>query len=248
MDRAEEIIEKNINKTEGFFSYMFNYDEDTKGTIFNMLQYMVFAIIPVVIVLKLIKEYIPEDDETKSSFEIAIEVVLQLGVLFLAIWLIDRLIRFFPTFSKIPYGKCYELSFVIPLLVIMITMQTKLGAKINILVERINEIWSGYQGKPLPAQSQNNNIRTRQPLAQSHQVSRGDTLDSQLIPPPSGTINPSIDNSTTLINNLPNLNNSGQDPNSRYGTDVMNLALLEGDNEPMAANGLLGGAFGGSSW
>ena len=24
----------------------------------------------------------------------------------------------------------------------------------------------------------------------------------------------------------------------------MNLALLDGDNEPMAANGLLGGAFG----
>ena len=72
-------------------------------------------------------------------------------------------------------------------------------------------------------------------------------MDSQLIPPPSRTMNPSVDNSTTLINNLPNINNSGQDPNSRYGTDVMNLALLDGDNEPMAANGLLGGSFG-SNW
>ena len=248
MDRAEEIIEKNINKTEGFFSYMFNYDEDTKATIMNMLQYMVFAIVPVVIVLKLIKEYVPEDHETKGSFEIAIEVVIQLGVLFLGIWFIDRLIRYFPTFSKMPYGKCYELSFVVPLLVIMITMQTKLGAKINILVERVNEIWSGSQGVQQVAQGQNSNIRTRQPLAQSHQASRGDSLDSQLIPPPSRVMNPNVDSGTTLINNLPNLNNSGQDPNARYGTDVMNLALLDGDNEPMAANGLLGGAFGGSNW
>ena len=43
------------------------------------------------------------------------------------------------------------------------------------------------------------------------------------------------------------MNNSGEDPNARYGTDVMNLALNDVDNEPMAANGLLGGAFG-SSW
>ena len=245
MDRAEEIIEKNINKTEGFFNYMFNIDEDTKSLIMNMMQYMILAIMPVVIILRLVKEYVPEDDDTKASFEIAIEVVLQLAVLFLGIWFIDRLIRFFPTISKMAYGKTYELSFVVPLLVIMITMQTKLGAKINILVERVNEIWTGQMH---PSSQQQGAVRSRQPLAQSHQISRGDTLDSQMIPPPARMMNPGVDNSTTLINNLPNLNNSGQDPNARYGADVMNLALLDADNEPMAANGLLGGAFGGSNW
>ena len=244
MDKAEELIEKNINKTEGFLSHMFNFDDDTKSLLMNIIQYMIIAIIPVVIVLKVIKEYVPEEDDTKGSFEIAIEVVLQLSFLFLSIWFIDRFIRYFPTFSKIPYSKCSELSFIIPLLFIMITMQTKLGAKINILVERVNEIWGGTNASQPVA---SNNVKSRQPLAQNHQVSRGDTLDSQLIPPPSRVMNPSVDNSTTLINNLPNINNSGQDPNARYGTDVMNLALLDGDNEPMAANGLLGGAFG-SSW
>lgn len=244
MDKAEEVIEKNINKTEGFISYMFNFDDDTKSLLMNILQYMIIAIIPVVVVLKLIKEYVPEEDDTKNSFEISIEIILQLGFLFLSIWFIDRLVRYFPTFSKIPYSKCSELSFIVPLLLIMITMQTKLGAKINILVERANEIWSGNSQTPPPT---TNNIKSRQPLVQGHQPSRGDTLDSQLIPPPSRTMNPSVDNSTTLINNLPNMNNSGQDPNARYGTDVMNLALLDGDNEPLAANGLLGGAFG-SNW
>ena len=99
-----------------------------------------------------------------------------------------------------------------------------------------------------PSSQQQAAVRSRQPLAQSHQISRGDTLDSQMIPPPARMMNPGVDNSTTLINNLPNLNNSGQDPNARYGADVMNLALLDADNEPMAANGLLGGAFGGSNW
>lgn len=246
MDKAEEIIEKNINRGEGLFSHMFSYDDDSKGIIMNMLQYMLMAIVPVVIILKIVKEYVPEDDDSKGTFEITIEVVLQLGVLFLGIWFIDRFIRYFPTFSKMPYTKGNELSFIIPLLFIMITMQTKLGAKINILIERLNEIWVGNNSQQ--NQQQSGNVITRQPLAQCHQVSRGDSLDAQLIPPPSKTINPSVDNSTTLINNLPNLNNSGQDPNNRYGTDVMNLALLDGDNEPMAANGMLGGAFGGCNW
>ena len=30
---AEEIIEKNMNKGEGFFTYMFDYDDDTKNTV-----------------------------------------------------------------------------------------------------------------------------------------------------------------------------------------------------------------------
>lgn len=243
MDKAEEIIEKNINNTEGFFSHMFSYDNETKSLIINMLQYMTIAIVPVVIVLKLIKEYVPEDDEDKSSFAITTEILIQLGFLFLSIWFIDRFVRYFPTFSKMPYSKCNELTFIIPLLVIMITMQTKLGAKVNILVDRLNEVWSGSNNtQPVV----NSNIKSRQPLAQSHQVSRGDTLDSQLLPPPSRVMNPQVDNSTTLINNLPNINNN-QDPNARYGGDAMNLALLDADNEPLAANGLLGGAFG-SNW
>tara|TARA_B100000902_G_scaffold400050_1_gene475210 strand:+ start:4061 stop:4795 length:735 start_codon:yes stop_codon:yes gene_type:complete len=244
MDKAEEVIEKNINKTESFISYMFNFDDDTKSIIMNILQYMIVAIVPVVVVLKLIKEYVPEDDDTKNSFEISIEIVIQLGLLFLSIWFIDRLVRYFPTFSKMPYSKSNEMSFIIPLLFIMITMQTKLGAKINILVERGNELWSGNNTLQHDA---SNNIKSRQPLAQTHQVSRGDTLDSQLMPPPSKVMNPSVDNSTTLINNLPNINNGGQGSNSRYDTEAMNLSLLDGDNEPMAANGLLGGAFG-SNW
>ena len=204
MDKAEEVIEKNINKTEGFISHMLNFDDDTKSLILNIMQYMIIAIVPVVVVLKLIKEYVPEDDDTKGSFEIAIEVVLQLGFLFFSIWFIDRFVRYFPTFSKMPYSKSSELSFIIPLLFIMITMQTKLGAKINILVERVNEIWSGNNpSQPVAA----NNVKSRQPLAQTHQVSRGDTLDSQLLPPPSRVMNPSVDNSTTLINNLPNIPN-----------------------------------------
>ena len=244
MEKAEEILEKDVNKGLGFIKYIFNFDDDNKACILNMFQYVLLAIIPVVLVLKLIKTYVPEEDDVKGSVEIILEVVVQLGALFVGIWFIDKFVRYFPTYSKVAYYKFNEVNFVIPLLLILVTMQTKLGAKINILADRVMELWNGKMGGAAPVQKSSGNMRVRQPLAQSHQVSRGDTLDSAMIPPPAQNMGGGVDKSTTLINNLPNLNNSDQDPNSRYGSDVMNLALLDGDNEPMAANGLLGGAFG----
>ena len=240
MDK-EEILEKNIDKTMGFFQYVFNFDDDNKNLMLNMSQYVLMAVIPVVVVLKLIKEYVPEEDDTKHSLEIGLEVGLQLLAIFFGVWFIDRAIRYLPTYTGTSYHRFNEINFVIPVLFILTTMQTKLGAKINILVDRLMALWYGENSPPAPKRG----VKVRQPLAGIHQASRGDTLDNAMIPPPSQNMNMNAGN-TTLIDNLPNLNNSGQNPNAQYGTDVMNLAMMD-DMEPMAANGLVGGAFG-SGW
>lgn len=246
MDKAEEILEKDIDKTVGFFNYVFNFDDDNKANMLNMVQYILIAVIPVVIVLKLIKEYVPEEDDGKGSIELSLEVVVQLLSIFFGVWFINKIIRYIPTYSGVPYHRFNEINFVIPILIILVTMQTKLGAKINLLVDRVMEVWDGQTGGGSSAQK-SGNVKVRQPLAGIHRASRADTMDNTMIPPPAQTMNADVDRSTTLINNLPNLNNSGQDPNSRYGSDVMNLAMMDGGDEPMAANGLLGGAFG-SGW
>ena len=162
------------------------------------------------------------------------------------VWFINKIIRYIPTYSGVPYHRFNEINFVIPILIILVTMQTKLGAKINLLVDRVMEVWDGQTGGGSSAQK-SGNVKVRQPLAGIHRASRADTMDNTMIPPPAQTMTAGVDRSTTLINNLPNLNNSDQDPNSRYGSDVMNLAMMDGGDEPMAANGLLGGAFG-SGW
>ena len=51
----------------GFFNYVFNFDSDNKAILLNMFQYIIIALIPVIVLLKLIKEYIPEDDDKKES-------------------------------------------------------------------------------------------------------------------------------------------------------------------------------------
>ena len=38
-----------------FFNYVFNFDSDNKAIIFNMFQYIIIALIPVVLVLKFLE-------------------------------------------------------------------------------------------------------------------------------------------------------------------------------------------------
>ena len=241
---VEESFEGGTTKLSpsGFFNYVFNFDSDNKAILLNMFQYIIIALIPVIVLLKVIKEYIPEDDDKKDSIELLIEIVIQLGVLFIAMYLIDKIIRYFPTYSKVPYTKFNEISFIIPTLVLIMTMQTKLGAKINILYDRTLELWNG---KPQTRGGNNQgNIRVSQPIVMpgSHQVSRADTLDNTIMAPRANQL--PQQNNISLIDSLPNMMNSGGNGNN-FQNQAMQNAFMD-SMEPMAANGALGGAFGSS--
>ena len=241
---VEESFEGGTTKLSpsGFFNYVFNFDSDNKAILLNMFQYIIIALIPVIVLLKLIKEYIPEDDDKKESIELVIEIIIQLGVLFIAMYLIDKIIRYFPTYSKVPYTKFNEISFIIPTLVLIMTMQTKLGAKINILYDRTLELWNG---KPQTRGGNNQgNIRVSQPIVMhgSHQVSRADTLDNTIMAPRANQL--PAQNNISLIDSLPNMMNSGGNGNN-FQNQAMQNAFMD-SMEPMPANGALGGAFGSS--
>ena len=63
MDR----LEKSNTEGEGFIKTVFPFDDSQKESLLNIIQYTVFSIIPIVIVLKLIKTYMPEADEDNGS-------------------------------------------------------------------------------------------------------------------------------------------------------------------------------------
>jgi hypothetical protein len=235
-----------------FFNYVFNFDSDNKAILLNMFQYIIIALIPVVLVLKFVKEYIPEDDDKKDNLELILEIFLQLGVLFVAIYFIDKITRYFPTYSKVPYSKFNEVGFIIPTLLLMFTMQTKLGAKINIIYNRVLQLWSGSKTQYSNGNGNGNgngtatvnvngqNIRIRQPIVTNnmHQMSRADTLDNTLIAP---QINQMPNNNVSMIDSLPNMMNANG-PNN-YQAQAMQTAFMD-SMERMAANGALGGIFG----
>ena len=225
----------------GFFYYVFNFDSDNKAVLINMLQYLIIALIPVILLLKFVKEYIPEDNDKKDNLELLFEIILQLGILFIAIFFIDKITRYFPTYTKVPYSKFNEVSFIIPTLILIITMQTKLGAKINILYNRVTELWSGKN--PHVGVSSHGNAKINQTIATPgvHQVSRADTLDNTLHAPRANQL--PAQNNISMIDSLPNMMNNGGGIN--YQVQAMQRAFMD-SMEPMAANGALGGSFGSS--
>ena len=171
-----ESLDEKSNSSNGFFKYVFNFDGDSKGEMINLVQYSILAIIPVVILNKLIQRFVPEVDENKGSIEILVEVIIQVIVMFVGLLFINRIITYIPTFSKMAYPEIQIIFFVLPVLMIILSLQTRIGEKVSILTDRVKELWDGkistssssgnsknQQGQ---SNSQNNkNIRVSQPIS-----------------------------------------------------------------------------------
>jgi hypothetical protein len=101
--------------------------------------------------------------------------------MFIGIVLIHRVITYFPTYSGYKYEAFNLTTVVLAFLVIVLSLQTKLGIKVNILVDRVMELWNG-PGKENKKQGRKEGI-------QNHQPSQADSLDDSrtqtgMFPPP----------------------------------------------------------------
>jgi len=122
--------------SKSFFNYMFSLSSNEKNDLLNMLQFTVLAIIPVIVILKLMKKYIPNENDKKASIEILIELVLQLTLIFASFWFINKLISFIPTYSSAPYPHFNVIQFVIPVTFILFSMNSTISEKATILLNR----------------------------------------------------------------------------------------------------------------
>ena len=248
-------MESSTDSKKSFLKYVFNFDEDSKMELMNILQFALIGVIPVTVLIKLLDKYIPESDDKKGSIEILAEIAIQLICLLVGLFFIIRVIMYFPTFSGIDYPKLSILTITLTLLVSMISTETHLTDKINILLDRLYELWEGKTSDTKKKQTQstnNSNVKVSQPISQRP------IMNTQL---PNRQTNY---NDGTSINSLPtqemaSSSQSEQLPNynAMYRNDstpLVNAATPgqsnEGfSNEPMAASDALGGGWGGfSSW
>mgnify|MGYP000088079742 CR=1 FL=1 len=58
MDALDDLT-KNMSKNSGFFSHVFDFSNDSKDEMSNIVQYAVLAIIPVVILNKVTQKFVP---------------------------------------------------------------------------------------------------------------------------------------------------------------------------------------------
>ena len=217
-----------------FINYLLTLDEDNKIDLLNVIQYTVLAIIPIILILKAVKHFVPEEDESKGNLEILLESVGQIIFMLIGLWFTDRIIRYFGTYSGKEYQAFNSITFILPFLLILSTMQTKLGSKINILIERTMDLING-NNEAKENVKQEKNVKVSQPIAGQHQPSQSDTLDtSQLLPSNRG------------LTSIPQQNTNNTDFNGMYQntSNPLQNADTPGQNEPLAAND--GGSMFGS--
>lgn len=171
---------KSINQNT-FINHVFSTTDEGKAEILNVIQYSLSAILPVVFLNKTIQKFVPEADIDKSSLELLAEIFIQIVVMFIGIVLIHRVITYFPTYSGYKYEAFNLTTVVLAFLVIVLSLQTKLGIKVNILVDRALELWNG-PGAEKKKQG-------RKEAMQNHQPSQADSLDDSraqtgMFPPP----------------------------------------------------------------
>ena len=238
MESLDELSKTSSSKP-GFFKHVFNFDEESKAEMLNIVQYAVLALIPVIILNKLMQRFVPEADDEKSSIEITAEVLAQVIVMFLVILIIHRIITYIPTYSGEKYTGFSVTNIILSMLVIILSLQTKLGEKVSILVDRVIQLWEGPKDTK-NGKKGNGNVKVSQPISQN-QTAMNQSLNSM----GSTSISALPQAQPTMTQQLPNYDQMYQ----QDSTPLVGAATPgEESFEPMAANSggsAFGSAFGG---
>ena len=245
----ESLTESSSSSKPGFFKHVFNFDSDSKAEMLNIIQYALLALIPIIILNKLMQKYIPEADEEKGSLEISAEVLLQVIIIVLGIFFVDRLVTYVPTYSGIKYLDFSITQIIIATLLILLSLQTKLGEKVSLLFDRVMELWNGPSDKDDKKKKGKGkgSVKVSQPISgqgqqQMQQQSPDQTAQNQSL---YGSTNINqLPTSATTSQQLPNYNEmyNQADQNPLVG------AATPGFGEVLASNEFLGGNSFGSNF
>ena len=244
MDSLEEISD--IAKNEGLFKSVFMIDKTEKGYLTNIMQYTLIAIVPVVLILKLLTNYVPDVDEEKGSLVISSEIIAQVLFIMTAIYFLHRIIVYIPTYSGMTYGNVDLTNTIIMFLFIIFTMQTKLGEKVQIVIERVVDLMEGTSSlKNSGKTTTSSGVKVIQPI--SNQFVSNPTVEQMLTP--QMTNNKAQTNEYSVPQQQGQLSGPSFDNMYAGPSNPMVGAATPGDgmSEPMAANSFGGSSFG-SNW
>jgi hypothetical protein len=232
MESLEELT-KSTNGKPGFFKHVFNFNDDSKNDMLNIVQYAAIALVPVIIMNKVMQRFVPEADDEKGNVEILAEILGQVFIMFIGILIIHRIITFIPTYSGVKYANFDVTSIILAMLVIILSLQTKLGEKVSIIVDRIMELWEGPKDSKKKKKKGQGNVKVSQPISQGQSA----IATAPMMTSPG----------TTAINSLPPTQQQ-PDYNNMYQQDSNPLVGaatpgMEGMGV-MAANDMIGGSFG----
>jgi len=216
-----------------FLNHVFSQTEEGKAEILNVVQYSLLGVVPILILNKSIQRFIPEADPDKSTLELLAEIFIQLIVMFCGIIVIHRIITYIPTYSGFKYENLTLTNVILAFLIIVLSIQTKLGIKVNILFDRANDLWNGTSSES--KENVKRGVRINKPVSR-HTPSQADYLDNSQLQ--SNTFPPAPVATTRQSNGM-----DSYDMMMGRPSPAADIGSMLG---PMAANSLLGGSFGSS--
>jgi len=227
-------FEKNHNsKQKGFFSYVFEYNEDKKTKLIKIAQYVTLGFIFYSIFVYVFDKYFPKIDDTCSSIEIIITLLLYCYIYFYSLYYIDRIIcycnsSFFGS-SILDDRDITVFDIVTPALLATLSFNPQFQDGISIIFERINEAWNGNEKKQ-KKKKKSEQQQQQQPVSHT-------PITSSL-----------YSGNTTPINQLPILQEGftqqHQPVQQSLQQSLQQIHSPEEVNAPMAANEVVGGSFG----
>ena len=210
--------------TKGFFSWVFFMDEKIKIELINIGQYIGLALFFFSILIYLMNLYLPTVNDTDTSIEIIIKLLVFVYILFYSIYFINRIICYIPTFSGhyypdyIMYDSNFMLSSIVSIIIATVSYHDSFKLGIENLSTRIKTITQSSEESPKKKKkkvtiNENENTTDQQSFQQS-------------LPPMQNSL---YTGNTTSINQLPVVNVQ----RNNYQEDFQNNAP---NPEPMAAN------------
>jgi hypothetical protein len=249
----DSLDESKLSSKFGFFKHVFNFDDDSKAEMLNITQYALISFIPIIILNKAMQKFVPEADEDKGSFELLAEVVIQIVVMFIGIFYINRIVTYVPTYSGTKYPEFSVTFIILAVLVITMSLQTKMGEKVSILVDRIVDLWEGNGGDDKKKKGKGKgNVKVSQPISGQNQLPNNASAMGN-------SLYGGMSQGTTSISSLPTepVKQNAPDYNAMYRNDATPMpgaatpGMGMGDSFGgmiMAANEVLGGSAFGSNW
>ena len=239
-------MDSSDDSNKNFFKHVFNFDDESKSEILNIIQYALIAIIPVVLLNKTIGKYVPEADDKKGSLEISAEIVIQVIVTFIGLLIIHRIITFIPPYSETKYPDFNIVYVILAILMITMSLQTKLGEKVSVLADRVMELWNGPDKNK--KKGKNGNVKVSQPISGQQMI-----MPQQQSAYTDGTAISSLPTNDSSSGEgsqqLPNYDNMYKQENTPLqGAASPGMSEGYSNGGPVAASEFLGGSGFGSSW
>jgi hypothetical protein len=229
-----EQINTEVSNSNTFLSHMFSFDNDTKSELLNIGQYAIISIVPLLALVKLIDNFLPTFDPRKGNIELVGEILIHLSLLIAAVFFVDRLVKFVPTYS----GKAHASINFLNIVIMFYLTSEKMGEKIVELTKRVDDLWNGNLKPVEKEEKKESKVSITQPIKQlqkpepTHQASRADYLNTH------AQMNATENQQNEVMQQQPTESGTSNNMYNDMGYQSQgNMGMME----PLAANDALGG-------